>query len=273
MTLRGRSVTPPRPSERATAAQAAGDVGDLRRWIGVIDLKASRAVRAVGGRRDQYQPRRTFVFPDGRRVAVDGDPERLLDSYLRAGVGGIYIADLDAITSGKVQSGCLGTLAEPLSPETNWFLDPGVSPKRWPRQQPVIETLMRRTAGLHLVVATECCDDVDFLSRLTDEFPAERIVVSFDYNDRRWMSARTTEGQWFGACRRYGIGTVIGLDLAAVGSGTTQRTEALCQRIRRQLPDVCLISGGGVVDWSDVDRLTSAGADRVLVASVFSDDA
>jgi uncharacterized protein related to proFAR isomerase len=283
MTRRRRSVTPLRSceqdaaeqavEEQAADEQAATGGSDLTRWIGVIDLKAFQAVQAVGGLREQYPPRRTFVFPDGRRVAVDGDPGRLLDNYLRAGVGGIYVADLDAITSGQVQANCLDALVEPLGTETNWFLDPGVSVKRWPRQRPAIESLMRRTAGLHLVVATECCDDVDVLGRLADEFPAERIVVSFDYRDRRWMSTTTTESQWFRGCEQYGVRTVIGLDLAAVGSGRTGRTETMCQRIRRRLPDVELISGGGVGDRRDVDRLIAAGADRVLVASLFSDDA
>ncbi len=279
---RRRGPLPKRPTEHpadahpaaqhSAAEDSAAAGNDVRRWIGVIDLKAGQAVRAVGGRREQYQPRRTFVFPDGRRVPVDGDPRRLLDGYLGVGVGGIYVADLDGITRGRVQWECLDALAERVGPQTTWFLDPGLTAACWPQRKPAIEALMRRSGGLHLVVATECCENPAWLSRLADQLPRERIVVSLDYRDRRWMSATTTESQWFEACRRDEIRTVIGLDLAAVGSGATGRTEALCRRIRRQLVGVNLISGGGVGDSEDVSKLIAAGADRVLVASLFSDD-
>ncbi|QJW93510.1 Phosphoribosylformimino-5-aminoimidazole carboxamide ribotide isomerase related protein [Frigoriglobus tundricola] len=70
-----------------------------------------------------------------------------------------------------------------------------------------------------------------------------------------------------------GVGTLIVLDLARVGTGTGTGTEPLLRAIRDEFPDLDLIAGGGVRTWADVDRLGEAGATGVLVASALHNGA
>jgi phosphoribosylformimino-5-aminoimidazole carboxamide ribotide isomerase len=63
-----------------------------------------------------------------------------------------------------------------------------------------------------------------------------------------------------------GIGTIIVLDLARVGTGTGPDVE-LVREIRRALPRTELVAGGGIRDAADLERLADAGADAALVGS------
>ena len=68
-----------------------------------------------------------------------------------------------------------------------------------------------------------------------------------------------------------GVRRILALELARVGTGVGPGTVALCRSIRSACPDVELITGGGVREWEDVNRLADAGADAVLVASALHD--
>jgi phosphoribosylformimino-5-aminoimidazole carboxamide ribotide isomerase len=70
---------------------------------------------------------------------------------------------------------------------------------------------------------------------------------------------------------RFGYRTMIVLDIGRVGSNEGPGTEVTCKLIRGALPDVELLTGGGVRGWDDVRQLEDAGADAVLVASALHD--
>ena len=62
-----------------------------RRLVGVIDLMGGVAVRAVGGRRDEYRP----VVG---RLCDSPDPLEIANAYRESyGIDTLYVADLDAI--------------------------------------------------------------------------------------------------------------------------------------------------------------------------------
>lgn len=63
-----------------------------------------------------------------------------------------------------------------------------------------------------------------------------------------------------------GIGTIIVLDLARVGTATGPDVD-LVREIRRALPRTELVAGGGIRDAGDLERLADAGADAALVGS------
>jgi phosphoribosylformimino-5-aminoimidazole carboxamide ribotide isomerase len=63
-----------------------------------------------------------------------------------------------------------------------------------------------------------------------------------------------------------GIETIIILDLARVGTGAGPDL-SLVREIRRALPGIELVAGGGVSDAADLERLADAGADAALVGS------
>jgi phosphoribosylformimino-5-aminoimidazole carboxamide ribotide isomerase len=67
-----------------------------------------------------------------------------------------------------------------------------------------------------------------------------------------------------------GVRALLVLDLARVGTGAGVDLE-LVGRVRRALPDVELLVGGGVAGPPDLARLAAAGCDAVLVATALHD--
>jgi phosphoribosylformimino-5-aminoimidazole carboxamide ribotide isomerase len=63
-----------------------------------------------------------------------------------------------------------------------------------------------------------------------------------------------------------GFATIIVLDLARVGMGTGPDL-AMLHELRRALPHVELVAGGGIRDAADLRRLADAGVDAALVGS------
>jgi phosphoribosylformimino-5-aminoimidazole carboxamide ribotide isomerase len=59
---------------------------------------------------------------------------------------------------------------------------------------------------------------------------------------------------------------VIVLDLARVGSGAGPDLRLL-ERLRRTVPGVTLLAGGGVRGADDLDRLADVGCDGALVGT------
>src|SRR5205085_9826702 len=78
------------------------------RVIPVLDLRAGRAVLARGGRRETYALAQSVLLGADRA----GDPVALARAYRDAlGLEECYVADLDAIGGGPVQSALLRRLA------------------------------------------------------------------------------------------------------------------------------------------------------------------
>ena len=207
---------------------------------------------------------------------IEGDVRRLIDGYHGVGIGSYYVADLDGIRRDRWQQSLIETIAHRVLATSgrgnggNLFLDLGlrtaIDPGRWAW----LESLVRNHPRIVVILATECADDVSLLSDVLSRVPQNQVAVSFDYQDGRWLSASISEEAWFCACRRAEVSTVIGLDLASVGGASIGRTLELCKRIRRQLPQPRYVTGGGIRGGDDAQRLLDAGADQLLVASLFA---
>jgi phosphoribosylformimino-5-aminoimidazole carboxamide ribotide isomerase len=63
-----------------------------------------------------------------------------------------------------------------------------------------------------------------------------------------------------------GAGTVLVLDLGRVGTGVGVDL-GLMEGMRRRLPNIRLLAGGGVLTRLDLERMRDAGCDGALVAS------
>jgi len=216
------------------------------RIIPVIDLKGGVVVRAVAGRRDEYRPIRSRLVdsPDPRHVA-----QRLLAA---TGSSELYVADLDAITSGNS-----------------------------------VETRVREFLT---VVGVTVLFDGGFRSHPSDsDFPPpvrpviasetfgrptparSRWAFSIDLNDGAAVGNVGSPRSLAGDAVAAGFRTLIVLDLARVGTGDGPGTLALLGEIRKRFPDLELIAGGGIRGEDDLARLTDAGADAVLVATALHD--
>jgi phosphoribosylformimino-5-aminoimidazole carboxamide ribotide isomerase len=63
-----------------------------------------------------------------------------------------------------------------------------------------------------------------------------------------------------------GVATILLLDLGRVGTGCGVDL-GLLESLRRRLPDIRLLAGGGVLTRRDLERMRDAGCDGALVAS------
>ena len=230
------------------------------RIVGVIDVRGGLAVHALGGRREEYVPIRLAA---GERV--DGDVAALARVYVdRLGVRELYVADLDAIERGigALNAGPLGQVVALGVPV---WVDAGVT-------TPAAAAVVLEAGASAIIVGLETLPSLDALAAISQASGRRRVAFSVDLRNgmaitlpgvehARWSAAEIARS---GAER--GVGTVIVLDLARVGTGTGPDLE-LMTAIRRAVPHVALFAGGGVRSADDVDALARAGCDGALVAT------
>jgi len=235
-----------------TSNPASGFPAGRPRIVPVIDLMGGRVVRAVGGRRSEYQPVRS-VLTDSTEP---GEVARAL--VAATGAECIYIADLDAIVHQRPDPAGVRAVA---ATGAIVICDGGY--------RTVADVAPSDAMVGRFVVATETTTPDAFR-----RFPVERTVLSIDLFEGRVVGGAAWGHDAVGVTNRaaeLGVRRVIFLDLARVGTGTGAGTEGLIVACRRTHPHIGIIAGGGVRSWDDVQRLTDAGADAVLVASALHD--
>ena len=226
------------------------------RVIGVVDLRGGRAVHARGGVRDQYVP--IDAVTD---CPINGDPLALARAYAdRFGLTELYAADLDAIMEGTPQELLIGSLVRL---GMHLYVDGGVS---------TIDRADRLLAlGVEqVVVGLETLASYASLQSMCDTFGRSRIMFSLDLRHGEPVVAvdRYGEAPDRIATRAVEAGaeTIIVLDLGRVGMGAGPDIETIT-RVRRAVPRVALLAGGGVHGPSDLVRLADIGCDGVLLAT------
>lgn len=251
------------------------------RIIPVIDVLAGVVVRAVGGRRADYRPVRSKLTPSASPLAV---ARKLIEV---TGAEEVYVADLDAITG---QGG--GTVAAELAdalPETRIWIDQGLRTEADIARLPLSKPGTWKT----LFKAQPRANVVPVLGSETVTGPAVVASVRAAVGSGCVFSADTYDGELIGDWRAWGgwgvseptdvvslvrgVEVLLGnrvfilLDLAHVGSRSGPGTAKAVERLKAAMPEICLVSGGGVRTKDDVQRLKDSGADAVLVASALHD--
>jgi len=230
------------------------------RVVGVIDLKGGHAVHARGGRRDSYAP-----VGMAAGSSVNGDAVALGRAYVDTlGVRELYVADLDAIERGvsAMHRGVLGELAALGVP---LWVDAGTST--------AADVAAVLDAGARtVIVALETLATFEALDAICLESGGERIAFSLDLrlgepvrapND---LAAGSSAAELAVRAADAGVGSVIVLDLARVGTGAGIDLHMM-DDIRRAAPRVTLLAGGGVRDSGDLRALAAVGCDGALVAT------
>jgi phosphoribosylformimino-5-aminoimidazole carboxamide ribotide isomerase len=222
------------------------------RIVGVIDLKGWRAVHARAGDRERYQP---VSF-------VHGDPLALVAHYRARGVEEIYVADLDAIAGGTPQDDVVRDIVRTGMPVS---LDAGISSEV--RALHTINTL----GVARVIVGLETLPSFEALDVICISIGGEKVAFSLDLRNGEpvmgRLKAAPTPVEIAGRAVQAGVGSVIVIDLARVGTGSGLDFDLLSE-IRRAAPDVSLIAGGGVRGQEDLDRLEAIGCDGALVATM-----
>jgi uncharacterized protein related to proFAR isomerase len=243
----------------------------LRRFVGVIDLQHGVAVRGVAGRREHYEPVQSFRPPGGQIRTIAGDPLSLLKCYLDSGVDSVYVADLDAIRFSQPQDALLDSLLRyhARRSQSTFLFDVGVNGFESRSRIERIHSRFSVHDHAQLVIAGETAAAPDRTLCQFADTPSQRLAVSFDFHDGRWMSGASDPAAWADACRQHPIDTVIGLDLAAVGGTSLGRTLDVCRFLTANVPQANRIIGGGIRSEADAQHLLDVGADRLMVASLF----
>lgn len=233
--------------------------------IPVLDVSRGVAVHAKAGDRAAYRPVESRLAPDR-----PGDPLALVRAYReRLGIEACYLADLDAIQGGPIQSSLIRELAELCRGFAGTLLvDAGV---RSPAG--ALEVLARGAS--EVVVGLETLRAFADLAATVRSAAPARVAFSLDLRlgapvlhpaledargpnpDPLSLAAQAAEA---------GVGTILVLDLARVGTGVGVDL-GLLAALRRRLPRLRLLAGGGVLTRKDLERMADAGCDGALVAS------
>ena len=227
--------------------------------IGVVDLLSGRAVHALAGQREHYQP----VSEVGGSSIESGCATAVAREYVeRLGLTDLYVADLDAILGRPAQDALVGEL---VAFDVPLWLDAGAT------------TLgsARRGLGLgarRVVIGLETLTSFDSLREICDGVGGGRVAFSLDLRMGEPMVsgvailAGESPQDLVARAVEAGADAVIVIDLARVGTG--QGIDwALITRLRHAAPDVTLLVGGGVRSLDDLLRLSDAGCDGALVAT------
>jgi phosphoribosylformimino-5-aminoimidazole carboxamide ribotide isomerase len=234
--------------------------------IPVLDLARGVAVWAQAGDRARYEPVVSALVPEGV-----GDPVALLYAFRRRlGASACYVADLDAIQGGAVQRAMLRELAQL---ETGFagaiMVDAGAhSPES------TFEVLA--CGASQVVVGLETLRAFSDLSDIVRVAGEGRVVFSVDLKlgspilhpqmqdviGTHAPDALSLTEQAIDA----GVGTLLVLDLARIGTGCGTDV-GLLQELRKRFPMIRLLAGGGVLARRDLERMREVGCDGALVAS------
>jgi phosphoribosylformimino-5-aminoimidazole carboxamide ribotide isomerase len=233
------------------------------RILPVIDLKESRVVRGVAGRRAEYQPLVSPICPSSDAAELAVSFRNMLSHNC------LYLADLDAI-SGRPgaglevvrQLGVLGFLV---------WIDAGV------KSADEVRRLFAAGAE-RVILGSESVSGMEVVSECVRTYGPDRLVFSLDLIRSQPLGRLGTLGlttqpagwqpmEIVQQMIESGVSSLIVLDLADVGMGTGGSQLELLAAIRSKYPEVELIGGGGVRQAADIERAVSAGADRVLVSS------
>lgn len=230
----------------------------------VIDLRHGQVVHGIAGRRDEY-------LPVSSRYVEDSRPGTIAMLYARTfGFQDCYVADLNAICEGQVDAAGLEAIAVQ---GLNVWLDAGIGNLD---QWRACEQSLREWRPYRWVIGLESLESWQSLSELITEIGAERLVFSLDLQNGTLLTSRNdfrdlTPLEVAQRAVQVGVRQQVVLDLAAVGEGGGTGVEPLLQELREQLPEDCLLAGGGMASPADVEALVGLGVGRVLVASALHD--
>jgi phosphoribosylformimino-5-aminoimidazole carboxamide ribotide isomerase len=224
------------------------------RIIPVIDILDSVAVHAVRGMRENYQPLKSML-------CASVDPVDVATSLKAFGFSELYVADLDAIRGGPLNSSLLKRIVN--EAELKLMVDAGVS--NLERGREVLDC-----GASKVIIGTETLPNISFVAQAIEALGFERVLVSLDLMGDKVLSGfnlgKFAEPMTFlHELETLGVSQIIVLDLSKVGSreGTNL---AVLQKVLSHIK-IDVLVGGGVRDITDLIELKNLGVSAVLVAT------
>lgn len=228
--------------------------------IPVLDLLGGVVVRGVQGLREEYRPVDSRIVASSDALSV---ARAFRDQF---GLSRLYVADLDAILHARPNQDIYRELA---AEGLQLLIDAGL---------PGVEAAesVLRAGAAQVVAGLETWPGPCELRRLCETVGPQRVVFSLDLKNGRpfgstsaWASAEPFEIAL--SAISTGVGEIIVLDLAQVGSNRGLTTGELCVRLRERRAGARIITGGGIRGFSDLERLSKMGVSGALVASALHD--
>jgi phosphoribosylformimino-5-aminoimidazole carboxamide ribotide isomerase len=238
--------------------------------VPVLDLMIGQIVLAEAGNRDAYRPVHSRLTHSSRPLDV------AQAIFNQTGCDCLYLADIDSFAG-----------ANPNWPVYNELLQRGFSlwiDADWTvgdRCRQISEKI-DRPEKLKVILSSETMSSLDQFATF-EELMDQELEPIFSLDQKAdsiiTRSGELTQCQPLELVRRahdHGVRNMIVLDLDVVGtmqgcSPSDGGAAALIQEISGELDDVCVVSGGGVRDASDIQSLLDLGCDHVLVASAIHD--
>ena len=230
------------------------------RVIPVLDILNSKVVRGVAGRRNEYRPVESTI-------AVSAHPLDVAHAFREHfGLSTLYVADLDAILHGELNSGALRELADD---GFELLVDAGA------RNAADADAVLT-SGATRVIIGLETWPLLSSLELLTHRLGPEQLIFSLDLkggevirtfndllsNDPMDIAASVLEA---------GLQDLIVLDIEAVGTGSGVPTSKICQSILEFAPRTRVITGGGVRSAEDLKSLRDSRISGALVASTLHD--
>jgi phosphoribosylformimino-5-aminoimidazole carboxamide ribotide isomerase len=226
--------------------------------IPVIDLMQGVVVRARRGERGSYRPIDSALCRSSDPLTVAA----ILRDHCAARQ--MYIADLDALTTGVPQHALVRALARALDGVELWvdagFVD-DTATLDWQGRADI------DAASWVPVLASESLTDATALSAATmrDGLPRQDVVLSLD---RRGAELLDRAGCWTNPT--LWPARVIVMTLERVGADQGPDLDTFAQ-VRAQATGRQFIGAGGIRDEGDLSAAREAGASAWLVASALHD--
>jgi len=240
--------------------------------IPVLDIMIGQVVWAKGGQRNDYRPVESKLIQDSSPVNV------AQAVFYQTGCRWFYVADIDSFAGAHPNWAAYRTLTDAgfkLLIDADWTTGS--------RIDEVISNFAN-SDSVKLIISTETMESLQQFSVLKKLLDAGiDVCFSIDMQGEHVIAktpevAALTPLQLVHEAYQQGVRNFIVLNLETVGTGSgieirtsTFDRKALISEIANELPDVRLISGGGVRDQSDCQAFLSAGCQQVLVASAIFD--
>jgi phosphoribosylformimino-5-aminoimidazole carboxamide ribotide isomerase len=233
--------------------------------IPVLDLADGVAVHAQAGDRSRYAPLQSWLTPDRA-----GDPVALLRAFHEMlDIHECYVADLDAIQGGAIQRALLRELAAfhtgfagALLVDAGTHLPGGA-----------LEILS--CGASEVVIGLESLHAFADLAAIVGVVGPSRAVFSLDLRlgipilHPAMQDATGAGPDAIGLAEQAasgGVVTILVLDLGRIGTGCGVDL-GLLEALRRRLPGIRLLAGGGILSRRDLERMRDVGCDGALIAS------
>jgi phosphoribosylformimino-5-aminoimidazole carboxamide ribotide isomerase len=225
------------------------------RVIPVIDMLKGKAVQAIRGERQKYQPLKTVLAPSS-------DPIDIAIAFQESfGFDELYVADLDAILGTASNLEVIKKISD--ATHLKIIVDAGVNNPRDAKR--ILEADAEK-----VIIATETLTSIKQLEECVKAIGRQKIVGSLDYKEEQILTKSeeimklsvTRAAEMF---EKKGASEIIFLELSRVGTLQGLETKNLKEII--QTVKIPVLTGGGIESVREIIALQNLGVAGVLVAT------